>query len=161
MIFTRTSLAAVVLVAGIFGSVTVASASDDTLVRAKSLYAAAAYDEALAVLDQLQNAPAEDSTSIAEYRVFCLLALDRGDEARKNIDGILRSNPRSLPSPDQASPRIQGIVRDVRRASLPKIVVERYTAAKAAFERKDPRAVQQFDDVLALLDDSDLDRRRP
>jgi len=158
MNFTRTSLAAVVLVAGIFGSVTVASASDDTLVRAKSLYAAAAYDEALAVLDQLQNAPAEDSTSIAEYRVFCLLALDRGDEARKNIDGILRSNPRYLPSPDQASPRIQGIVRDVRRASLPKIVVERYTAAKAAFERKDPRAVQQFDDVLALLDDSDLDQ---
>ena len=127
MNFTRTSLAAVVLVAGIFGSVPVASASDDTLVRAKSLYAAAAYDEALAVLDQLQNAPAEDSTSIAEYRVFCLLALDRDDEARKNIDGILRSNPRYLPSPDQASPRIQGIVRDVRRASLPKIVVERYT----------------------------------
>lgn len=158
MNFTRTSLAAVVLVAGIFGSVPVASASDDTLVRAKSLYAAAAYDEALAVLDQLQNAPAEDSTSIAEYRVFCLLALDRDDEARKNIDGILRSNPRYLPSPDQASPRIQSIVRDVRRASLPKIVVERYTAAKAAFERKDPRAVQQFDDVLALLDDGDLDQ---
>ena len=127
--------------------------------RAKSLYAAAAYDEALAVLDQLQSAaPAEDSTSIAEYRVFCLLALDRGDEARKNIDGILHNNPRYLPSADQASPRIQGIFRDVRRESLPKIVVERYTAAKAAFERKDPGAAQQFDDVLALLDDRDLDQ---
>ena len=158
MNFTRTGLAAVVLVAGLFGSVAVAASSDDTLVRAKSLYAAAAYDEALAVLDQLQNAPAEESTSIAEYRVFCLLALNRGDEARKNIDGMLHTNPRYLPSPDQASPRIQGIFRDVRRESLPKIVVERYTAAKAAFERKDPGAAQQFDDVLALLDDRDLDQ---
>ena len=158
MNFTRTRLAAVVLVAGLLGSVAVAASGDDTLVRAKSLYAAAAYDEALAVLDQLQNAPAEDSTSIAEYRVFCLLALNRGDEARKNIDGMLHTNPRYLPSPDQTSPRIQGIFRDVRRESLPKIVVERYTAAKAAFERKDPGAAQQFDDVLALLDDRDLDQ---
>jgi len=158
MNFTRTGLAAVVLVAAMFGGADLSASSDDTLVRAKSLYAAAAYDEALAVLDQLQNAPAEESTSIAEYRVFCLLALNRGDEARKNIDGMLHANPRYLPSPDQTSPRIQGIFRDVRRQSLPKIVVERYTAAKAAFERKEPGAAQQFDDVLALLDDRDLDQ---
>ena len=43
MNFTRTGLAAVVLVAGLSGSVRAASGSDDTLVRAKSLYAAAAY----------------------------------------------------------------------------------------------------------------------
>ncbi len=46
--------------------------------------------------------------------------------------------------------------RDVRRQSLPKIVLERYALAKAAFERKDPRAGQQFDGVLALLDDPDI-----
>ena len=159
MNFTRTGLAAVVLLAGLSGSAHAASGSDDTLGHAKSLYAAAAYDEALAVLDQLQHAaPAEDSTSIAEYKVFCLLALDRRDEARQNIDGILHNNPLYLPSADQASPRVQSIFRDVRRQSLPKIVVERYTAAKAAFERKDARAVQQFDEVLALLDDRDLDQ---
>jgi len=44
----------------------------------------------------------------------------------------------------------------VRRQSLPKIVIERYSAAKAAFERKDAGAAQQFDDVLTLLDDPDL-----
>jgi protein TonB len=48
------------------------------------------------------------------------------------------------------------VFRDVRRDSLPKIVIERYAAAKAAFERKDPAASQQFDEVLALLDDPDL-----
>jgi hypothetical protein len=148
-----------VLLAGLSGGVRAASGSDDTLVHAKSLYAAAAYDEALAVLDQLQHeAPAEDSTSIAEYKVFCLLALDRRDEARQNIAGILHNNPLYLPSADLASPRVQSIFRDVRRQSLPKIVVERYTAAKASFERKDARAVQQFDEVLALLNDQDLDQ---
>src|ERR1700726_4524651 len=114
MNFTRTGLAAAVLLAGLSGGVRAASGSDDTLGRAKSLYAAAAYDEALAVLDELQNVePAEDSTSIAEYKVFCLLALDRRDEARQNIDGILHHNPLYLPSADQASPRMQSIFRDV------------------------------------------------
>ncbi len=135
------------------------AAGDDTLARAKGLYASAEYDEALAVLDRLQSEkPTDDPTAIAEYRVFCLLALDRRDEARKNIDQILHTNPHYVPSADQASPRIQSVFREVRRESLPKIVMERYAAAKAAFERKDPRASQQFDELLSLLDDPDLQR---
>jgi tetratricopeptide (TPR) repeat protein len=159
MNFARTIRAAILLLAVFAGGVRSTSGSDDdTLVRAKGLYAAAAYDEALAVLDQLQKAsPAEESTAITEYRVFCLLALDRRDEARTNIDRILHDNPLYQPSADQMSPRIQTIFREVRRQSLPKIVLERYAAAKAAFERKDSGAAQQFDDVLALLGDPDLD----
>jgi len=158
MNITSTNRALVLLLlAGLIAGAHTASAADDTLARAKGLYASAAYDEALALLDRLQSAaPAEDPTSVAEYRVFCLLALDRRDEARQNIDRILHDNPLYLPSPDQASPRIQSVFRDVRRQSLPKIVMERYAAAKAAFERKDSRAGQQFDDVLALLNDPDL-----
>ncbi len=135
-----------------------ASADDDTLAHAKELYASAAYDEALAVLDRLESAarPVAETTSIAEYRVYCLLALDRRDEAQKNIEGILHDNPLYLPPVDQASPRIQSVFRDVRRQSLPKIVMERYALAKASFERKDPRAGQEFDGVLALLDDPDV-----
>jgi tetratricopeptide (TPR) repeat protein len=161
MSVTRISCVVIVLLAGAVGPRLRAAADDETLQRAKGLYATAAYDEALAVLDQLQKgsaAPAPDSAAIAEYRVFCLLALDRLDEARKNIEGILHSNPRYLPSDDQASPRIQNVFRDVRRQTLPKIVMERYAVAKAAFERKDTAAAQQFDDVLALLEDPDLDQ---
>jgi tetratricopeptide (TPR) repeat protein len=144
------------LFAGWIGSASIVHAAD-TLAHAKELYAAAAYDEALAELDRLQSAaPSGDATSIAEIRVFCLLALDRRDEARKNIEGILHDNPQYLPSGDQASPRIQSVFRDVRRQSLPKIVMERYASAKAAFERKDPKAGAQFDAVLALLDDPDV-----
>jgi hypothetical protein len=159
MKLTRTARLVLLLLACFPIVVRGAVGSDDALVRAKGLYAAAAYDEALAVLEELQKgAPPDESMSIAEYRVFCLLALDRRDEARKNIDGILRSNPRYVLSADQASPRIQTIFRDVRRQSLPKIVMERYASAKAAFERKDARAGQEFEEVLALLDDPDLEQ---
>jgi len=133
-----------------------ATGADETLAKAKDLYASAAYDEALAVLEGLHASAPAETRSIAEYRVFCLLALDRRDEARKNIEAILYENPQYIPSPDQASPRIQNVFRDVRRQSLPKIVMERYALAKASFERKDPRSMQQFEDVLALLDDPDV-----
>ena len=153
MKFTRTScllLAAILLASH-------AAASDETLAQAKDLYATAAYDEALAILDRLQSgASGKDSTAVAEYRVFCLLALDRRDEARKTIEAILIDNPFYLPSADQASPRIQTVFRDTRRQMLPKIVTDRYAAAKAAFERKDPHAAEGFDQVLALMDDPDV-----
>jgi hypothetical protein len=88
--------------------------------------------------------------------VFCLVALERGTEARTNIDRMIRDRPLYMLPADEASPRIQSIFRDVRRQTLPQIVLESYAAAKAAFERKDSRAAQQFDDLLTLLDDPDL-----
>ena len=152
----RTTAVLALVVAG-WTSAVCAAPANDTLAQAKELYASAAYDEALAVLDRLQSASSvNETTSIAEYRVYCLLALDRRDEARKDIEGILHDNPQYLPPEDQASPRIQSVFRDVRRQSLPKIVMERYAIAKASFERKDPQAGPQFDSVLTLLDDPDV-----
>jgi TonB family protein len=132
-------------------------AAEDTLAQARDLYATAAYDEALAVLDRLQsNAAGMDAMAIAQYRVFCLLALDRRDEARKTIETMLTENPLYQPAEDSASPRILSVFRDTRRQLLPAIVRERYTAAKAAFERKDPQARERFESVLTLLDDPDV-----
>jgi TonB family protein len=151
----KTISCSVVLFLAAFAAIV--SASGDGLDRAKSLYASAAYDEALTVLDQLSGTPApDDSTSIVAYRVYCLLALDRQEEARTLIDRLLHQTPFFVPSADEAPPKIQTIFRDVRRATLPKIAKERYADAKAAFERKDPRTARQFDDLLALLDDPDL-----
>jgi TonB family protein len=156
MSLTRTNRrGAAILILWICGT-GVTFASDDTLAQAKDLYATAAYDEALAVLDRLQStASPKESTAIAEYRVFCLLALDRRDEARRTIERILSGNPLYSPSEDLASPRIQTVFRETRRQVLPTIVRERYGAAKAAFERKDPDAGEQFEAVLGLLDDPD------
>jgi hypothetical protein len=145
---------AVLLVATFAGIV---SADDESFDRAKTLYASASYDEALAVLDQLSGPPAlGDPMSIAAYRVYCLLALDRQDDARALIDRILHQSPLFAPSPNEASPHIQSFFRDVRRTALPKIARERYADAKSAYDRKDPQTARQFEDVLTLLDDPDL-----
>jgi len=135
----------------------IVSASDEGFDRAKSLYASAAYDEALVVLNQLSATPTlDDPMSIAAYRVYCLLALNRESEARALIDRILHQSPLFVPSANEASPHIQTIFREVRRAALPTIARERYSEAKAAFDRKDPLTTRQFDDLLTLLQDPDL-----
>jgi TonB family protein len=147
----------VVMLLAVAGSVSASDDNLDNLDRAKSLYASAAYDEALVVLDHLSSKSAiDDSMSVAAYRVYCLLALDREDEARSLIDRLLHQSPLFVPSANEASPHIQTIFRDVRHAALPKIARERYADAKAAFDRKDPLAARRFDDLLTLLDDPEL-----
>lgn len=129
----------------------------DTLAQAKELYAAAAYDDALAVLDRLasREESASEATAIAEHRVFCLLALDRKAEALKGIETLVRQDPFYRPS-DQISPRILTVLRDGRRQALPKVAMERYALARSAFERKDPQARLQFERLVALLGDPEL-----
>jgi len=152
--FRQISCSVVLLLAAFAGIV---SAGGESLDRARSLYASAAYDEALTVLDELSGTPApDDPTSIAAYRSYCLLALNRQDEARAVIDGLLQQSPFFAPSADEAPPKIRTIFRDVRRATLPKIAKARYADAKASFERKDPLTERRFDELLTLLDDPDL-----
>ena len=70
------------------------SAADAQLDHAKELYRSAAYDEALGVLDALRStAPSTDALGGNEYRVFCLVALDRKDEARNAIAALISANP--------------------------------------------------------------------
>jgi protein TonB len=133
-----------------------AAAGQDGLARAKELYATAAYDEALALLDTMPKTEAEgESLEIAEYRVFCLLALDRQDDARKAIQSIVSSHPLYHLPEGKTSPRIQAVFEQIRRQMFPEIVLRTYAEAKAAFDRHDPDAAARFDDVIALLDDPD------
>jgi TonB family protein len=133
-----------------------ALASDDELSRAKELYLSAAYEDALTVLDGLKGDTATDLTEAAEYRVFCLLALQRSTEAEKAIETIVTLKPFYQPSEAQASPRIRSVFHDVRLRVLPTIVQRAYADAKTAFEGKDPRAAVMFERVLQLLDDPDV-----
>ena len=69
-------------------------AQQDSLARAKDFYASAAYEEALQVLDKLHGAPSSsDSTEVAAYQVFCLVALGRTDEATHAIETIVKTDP--------------------------------------------------------------------
>ncbi len=133
-----------------------AAGREDPLATAKHLYTAAAYEEALAVLEDLpHDASSEDATKAQEYRVFCLLALDRHAEARRAIQALVEADPLYQLSQDDASPRIQSIFHEIRQEMLPAVVHRVYADAKAAFERHDVGADVQFERVIALLDDPD------
>src|SRR5262245_65369324 len=70
------------------------AAGSDALMQAKALYQAASYDEALALLDGLQAGRAGGNPAeVEEYRLYCLLALDRKDDAVKAVAAIVSTNP--------------------------------------------------------------------
>lgn len=127
----------------------------DSLTRAKDFYASAAYEEALAVLDKLHSStPAIDSTEVAAYEVFCLVALGRSDDATKAIETMVKNDPLFHPSDAQASPRVRAFFENVRRPLLPDIVRDSYSKGKDAFAKKDmAAATAEFDQVIALIDE--------
>lgn len=132
--------------------------ADDTLAAARDLYAAAAYEESLSLLNLLQaseGSPAE-IRAIEQYRAYCLLALGRATEAGQAIAAVVTAEP--LYRPDASvSPRVQSAFSEVRRRMLPAIVQSRYAAAKASFDAKRfDDAVTAFGVVLDTLADPDL-----
>ncbi len=157
MTFTRTASAvAIVLASWSVMLVPRAAADQETLARAKALYSSASYDEALALLNQFDNATPTEMVEVDQYRALCLFALGRSDDARKVIQQLVEANPSFQPSETQVSPRLQEVFRDVRRRALPSIVRQSYAEAKAAFERKEfDVATKRFDMVVTLLNDID------
>src|SRR5690242_4785983 len=111
-----------VVAAAVFGSVTAGFAGQDSLAAARDLYAAAAYEDALAALNRLHPAerPAAEARAIEQYRAMCLLALGRGTEAERAIQTVIERDPTYQPA--DVSPRIRSAFSDVRRRVLPAIV---------------------------------------
>jgi protein TonB len=137
---------------------TTAVAADDSLATARDLYAAAAYEDALAVLNRLGPAGAlGDGPAIGQYRAFCLLALGRVSEAEQAIETLISAEPSFHPSDADASPRIRSAFSDVRRRMLPAIVQQQYAQAKAAYDKKEfGVAAEGFRQVIGALNDPDL-----
>ena len=129
--------------------------AQDTLARAKDFYAAAAYEEALVVLQRLNAAnPSTDKNEVASYQLFCLVALGRSDEARKTIESIVRTDPLYKLSDAQASPRVRAFFEDVRKPLLPEIVKLTYSRAKDSYDRKElETAAKEFDRAISLIDE--------
>lgn len=134
-------------------AVSTAAASDE-LDRAKDLYHSAAYDEALVVLERVAG---ESSGAVRaeanEFRLFCLIALDRKVDARITIETMVNADPFYKLTADQASPRVRTMFTDIRQSLLPGLVQREYTAAREAFDRQEPEAAARFERVLTLLDD--------
>ena len=131
-------------------------ANQDALSKVRELYLSADYENALALLDRLENAGGITDPDVADYRVFCLLALDRGEEARQAIKAIVEADPFHRLSEAQASPRMLTAYQEARKALLPDVVHRMYAEAKALFDKQDPAAAARFDRLMTLLDDPDL-----
>jgi hypothetical protein len=147
------------LVAGTVLAAAPAGAQDADLSAARDLYASAAYDDALTMLNRLRSAehPASQSRAIEQYRAFCLLALGRSADAEQAIEAVVAAEPSFQPGETDASPRIRSAFTTVRRRMLPSIIQQKYAQAKAAYDRKDfAAAADGFAQVLAALADRDV-----
>ena len=133
--------------------------AEDSLNAARDLYAAAAYEDALAALDRLRagGAKIDDNRAVDQYRAFCLLALGKSSEAAQAIEAVVSADPSYYPSNNDVSPRVRAAFSDVRRRLLPDLAQQKYVQAKASFDRKDYRvAAEGFGQLLDLFADPDL-----
>src|SRR5438034_3862203 len=114
--------AAIVLAFGI------AAEAQDSVNAARDLYTAAAYEDALTVLDRLRASArrTDDSRSIEQYRAFCLLALGRTDDAERALEAVVAVAPAYRPSAADVSPRVRSAFSDVRRRVLPRVIQQKY-----------------------------------
>src|SRR6476620_8647307 len=126
------TIAASVLALGITSPV---FAGQDPLQSVKDLYASAAYEDALSAVVRLDAAA--PNIEAEQYRVFCLVALGRVEEADKVVEGLLTARPEYRPDAADASPRIQALFATVRRRIGPALVKRTYQQARAAMERQD------------------------
>jgi TonB family protein len=128
----------------------------DSLNAARDLYASAAYDEALNVLNRMRtsNLAQADATAVQQVRALCLLALGRSNEAQQAIEEVVAAQPMYQPTEADASPRVRAAFIDVRRRMLPTLAQQQYALAKNAYEHKDyASASRLFKKTMEVLDD--------
>ena len=125
--------------------------SADPLQQIKSLYASAAYEDALSVIARAQQAGRR--VEYEQYRVFCLVALGRTAEAEKAIAAVVQNDPAFVPDAREVSPRIREMFTRTRRAMVPEIAHRVYLEAREALDRNDkPAAIARFETVVRLVD---------
>ncbi len=147
------------LVAVMIAACPVTGHAQETVQAAQALYASAAYDEALAVLDRLQQQQpvAADPRAINQQRALCLLALNRAPEAELAIAAVVQADPSYRPD-ESTSPRVRAAFKDVRTRLLPGIIQSQYEEARRLYDGKSwSEAAAAFRLVLALSIDDDLD----
>jgi TonB family protein len=134
------------------------SPAANSLQSVKDLYASAAYEEALTAVGKLDAAEANTpNVEAEEYRVFCLVALGRLDEAEKAVEAVLTARPEYHTNSAEASPRIQALFAKVRRRIGPALVKSMYQQARTAMDQKNrDEAIARFEAMLRIADDPDV-----
>jgi tetratricopeptide (TPR) repeat protein len=83
---------------------------------ARSLYATAAYEDALDRLNRIRSTDALRD-QVDTYKALCLLALGRTRDSEKMIEQILARNPQYVPSESEVSPRLMVVFKRCGHAS--------------------------------------------
>ena len=127
---------------------------------ARDLYASAAYEQALTVLEKIRQgnvATPEALLAVEQYRAYCLLALNRKIDAQQAIETVYTINPFFEPAEDEVAPWVRTAFKDGRRRALPSAVQRLYAQGKDALDRKAyGDAITRFKQVLTLIDDPDM-----
>jgi protein TonB len=125
--------------------------AQDRVKTVKDLYAAAAYEDALAAVNRLQSDGPQ--RELEPYRVFSLTALGRHEEAQKAMEALVRADPTYVLDPAETPPRVQEAFTKVQQRLLPAVTKQLYLDARAALDRKDrAEAVAQFEKLLKIID---------
>ena len=135
------------------------AAADNTLAAARDLYAAAAYEEALTILNQLSEGThvPDEERAIQQYRAFCLLALGRTADAEQAIAAVVAVQPRYQPGESDVSPRVRTTFAEVRRRVLPTVIQQQYAIAKSSYDRKNyAEAAERFNYVLDVMNEPEV-----
>jgi hypothetical protein len=126
---------------------------------ARELYASAAYEDALKMLEQLHrgNQAREERQAVGLYRILCLVAVGRAAEADQALETLVAQEPLYRPSTDDLSPRMRTAFSEARKRLLPSIIQQQYRDAKAAYDRQDhAAAASAFAQVLEGLRDPEI-----
>lgn len=125
--------------------------------RVRTLYVAAAYEEALAAMPLVEGEASRPD--FEQYRALCLLALGREKEAVATVERLVRDNPLFLPPAGDTSPRMQSIFAGVRSKLVPDMARRSYAEAKAAYGSMDRAgahaAFQRTLDLIESLPDAE------
>jgi hypothetical protein len=135
-----------------------AASADVELGEAQKLYAAAAFEEALAVLDRLDldGAKPDEIASVNRYRAGCLMALGRSADAERAMEVVTKAQPELDATRFDESPRMREAFAAVRARVLPQVVRDLFAGARTAYSENAADAAARFKRVLALLGDPAL-----
>jgi hypothetical protein len=126
----------------------------DQLEAARSLYMAAAYEEALAALTSLPDGVDVDQAD--KFRALCQLALNRTKDAQQTLERLATRRP-MLTLDESEAPKLIAMFRDARARVLPAAAKTMYQDAKGSYEQGDFSAASgQFGDLLSLLAEKEL-----
>lgn len=112
--------------------------------RVRKLYSSAAYEDALALVGDSAE------PGVQQYRVLCLLALGRQQEAKAALDALVTAAPDFAVSEDMP-PRFVTMLGQTRQQVLPSILRGWFAEAREHYQKQAyDQARSRFERVLAL-----------